>query len=83
MAVSAEDVDFGSEAKEALKCGYSSESMEIGFNSYYVVDILSHLDTDEAVFMFSSPSRAAIVRPAQQREGEDVVMLVMPVRLNG
>ena len=83
MAVSAEDVDFGSEAKESLKCAYSSESMEIGFNSYYVVDILSHLDTDEAVFMFSSSSRAAIVKPAQQREGEDVVMLVMPVRLNG
>jgi len=82
VAVSAEDIDFGSEAKETLKCEYTSEPMEIGFNSFYVMDILSHLDTDEAVFMLSSPSRAAIVKPAEQRAGEDLLMLVMPVRLN-
>jgi len=82
MTVSAEDIDFGSEAKETFPCDYSAEPMDIGFNASYIIDVLSHVDTDEAVFMLSSPARAGIVQPSVQREGEDLLMLVMPVRLN-
>jgi len=82
LAVSAEDIDFGSEAHETLECEYSAEPVEIGFNSTYIIDVLSHIDTDEAVFLFSTPTRASIVQPVTQREGEDILMLVMPVRLN-
>jgi len=82
ITVSAEDIDFGSEARETLPCDYSAEALEIGFNSAYVIDMLSHLDTEEAVFMLSSPTRACVVQPVNQREGEDLLMLVMPVRLN-
>lgn len=56
--------------------------MEIGFNSTYVTDVLSHIDTDEVTFQFSSSTRAAIVCPVTQRDGEQLLMLVMPVRLN-
>ena len=82
VSVSAEDIDFGSEAKETIECDYSSDHLEIGFNSTYVMDILSHVDADEVEFMLSSPARAAIVKPAKQQEGEELLMLVMPVRLN-
>ena len=82
MSVSAEDIDFGSEARETIPCDYSSEAMEIGFNSAYVIDILSHIDTDEVRFELSTPTRAATIQPVTQREGEDLLMLVMPVRLN-
>ena len=82
VVVSAEDIDFGSEAKETIECEYSSEPMEIGFNSVYVADILSHLDTNEITFSFSTPTRACIVQPAKQENGENLLMLVMPVRLN-
>jgi DNA polymerase-3 subunit beta len=82
MNVSAEDVDFGGEATEKLECQYRGDEMEIGFNAAYIVDILSHLDSDEVVFKLSSPTRAGIVQPAAQREHEDLLMLVMPVRLN-
>jgi DNA polymerase-3 subunit beta len=81
VTVSAEDVDFGSEAKETLKCDYASEAMEIGFNAAYIIDILSHIDTEEVEFSFSTPTRAAIVKPFTQHEGEELLMLVMPVRL--
>lgn len=82
LTISAEDIDFGSEASENLKCDYSADGMDIGFNANYVVDILSHIDVDEVIFLFSTPTRAGIVKPARQKEGEDVLMLVMPVRLN-
>jgi DNA polymerase-3 subunit beta len=82
MLVTAEDIDFGGEAKEKIPCHYDAEPIEIGFNSSYVVDILSHIESDDVVFKFSSSVRAAIVAPATQRENEDVLMLVMPMRLN-
>lgn len=82
MKVAAEDIDFGGEAKEKVTCEYNDEELEIGFNSTYLIDLLSHIDADEIVFKFSSPVRAAIVSPAKQRDHEDVLMLVMPMRLN-
>ncbi len=82
MLIAAEDIDFGGEAKEKIPCHYDAEPLEIGFNSGYVVDILSHIESDDVVFRFSSPVRAAIVMPAAQKENEDVLMLVMPMRLN-
>lgn len=82
LVVSAEDVDFGSEARETIKCEYASDPLDIGFNSAYVVDILSHIDTSNVELMFSTPTRASIVKPVDQRDGENLLMLVMPVRLS-
>jgi DNA polymerase-3 subunit beta len=82
LTVSAEDIDFGSEARETMPCEYAADALDIGFNSSYIIDVLSHVDTDEAVFSLNSPTRACIVEPAAQRDDENLLMLVMPVRLN-
>jgi DNA polymerase-3 subunit beta len=82
IAVSANDVDFGNEANETLSCEYSGEAMDIGFNATYIIDTLTHIDAEETEFRFSTPTRAGIVVPKSQRQGEDLLMLVMPVRLN-
>ena len=82
MKIAAEDIDFGGEAREKIHCKYDGEELEIGFNSTYVIDILSHVDAEEVTFKLSTPVRAAIVSPTSQKENEDILMLVMPVRLN-
>jgi DNA polymerase-3 subunit beta len=82
LTISAEDVDFGNQASETLSCSYTDEPMDIGFNANYIIDILSHMDTEEMEFLLSTPTRAGIVKPGKQRNGEDLLMLVMPVRLN-
>ncbi|MEP0821859.1 MAG: DNA polymerase III subunit beta [Ignavibacterium sp.] len=82
MRIAAEDLDFGGEAREKVACKYSGDEIEIGFNSLYVIDMLSHMDADEISFKLSTPVRAAIMTPATQKENEDLLMLVMPVRLN-
>lgn len=82
LTITAEDIDFGTEAKEVIVCDYAADDMDIGFNSTYVIDVLSHIDHEEAAFRFSSSTRAAIVEPHVQRDRELVIMLVMPVRLN-
>jgi DNA polymerase-3 subunit beta len=82
VTISAQDIDFGGEARETMPCNYDHDTLEIGFNSNYVVDILTHLESEKVLFKFSSPTRAGIVAPAEQKEDETVIMLVMPVRLN-
>lgn len=82
LTIRAEDLDMSSEAKETISCEYSDEDMEIGFNAKYLADVLSNVDGDEAKFEFSTPNRAGIVKPAEEEEGEEMLMLVMPVMLN-
>jgi DNA polymerase-3 subunit beta len=82
LKVTAEDIDFGGEARERIVCNYNVEDLEIGFNAIYLIDILSHIDSEEVIFSFSSAVKAAIITPAKEKENEDVLMLVMPMRLN-
>lgn len=82
LEVSAEDIDHGSSAKESIYCEYKGESMDIGFNTIYVNDILSHIGEDEIIFKLHSPTKACIIEPVEQGENEDLMLLLMPVRLN-
>ncbi|RCK73288.1 MAG: DNA polymerase III beta subunit [Ignavibacteriae bacterium] len=82
LVVSAEDTDYGMSAIEKLKCEFDYSKFEIGFNAAYVIDILNHLDSDEVSFFLTSPNRAATVMPKVKDEDEDILMLLMPLRLN-
>jgi DNA polymerase-3 subunit beta len=82
LEITAQDIDFGGEAKETIKCSYTGDNLEIGFNSIYLIDILSHLESEQVQFKFSTPTRAGIVAPVTTGPQEEVLMLVMPVRLN-
>ena len=81
VSISAQDIDFGGEARESIECDYKGDKLEIGFNSTYVLDMLTHLESEKVVFKFSSPTRAGIVSPDKGSDEEDITMLVMPVRL--
>jgi DNA polymerase-3 subunit beta len=82
LRVAAQDVDFGWDAKEKLPCTFSDTVFMIGFNATYLVDLLSHVDGENILFHFSAPTRAGIILPEEALDGEDLLMLVMPVRLN-
>lgn len=82
LTIRAEDIDMSSEAKETISCEYDDEEMEIGFNAKYLADVLSNVDDEEVYFEFSTPNRAGIVKPSEEEENEQILMLVMPVMLN-
>ncbi|NGP87516.1 DNA polymerase III subunit beta [Fodinibius halophilus] len=82
LTIRAEDIDMSSEAKETIACEYSNDEMEIGFNAKYLADVLGNVDGDEVYFEFSTPNRAGIVKPSEEEEDEEILMLVMPVMLN-
>ncbi|MCK9423751.1 MAG: DNA polymerase III subunit beta [Bacteroidales bacterium] len=83
LLLSAEDIDFSNEAKERLSCSYEGEDMEIGFNSKFLQEMLSNIDTDEVRLEMSTANRAGILTPVNnENKEEDILMLVMPVMLN-
>lgn len=82
LEVSAEDVDRGSNAVENILCEYKGEPMEIGFNTAYVNDVLSHVNDDNVIFKLHSPTKACIVEPSKIKDSEELLLLLMPVRLN-
>ena len=82
LELSAEDIDHGANAKESILCEYEGEPMDIGFNTAYVSDILSHVDNDEIIFKLHSPTKACIIEPTKIKDDEDLMLLLMPVRLN-
>ncbi len=83
LILSAEDIDYSNEARERLNCSYSGEDMEIGFNSKFLLEMLSNIETEEISLEMSAPNRAGILTPlSNENKEEDILMLVMPVMLN-
>lgn len=82
LEISAEDIDKGSSGKETIYCEFSGEPMSIGFNTAFLNEVLNHLDSETVHFKLNSPTKAVIVLPEEQKENEDLFMLLMPVRLN-
>ena len=56
--------------------------MTIQGNAQYLTEVLTNVDSEDVLFEFSSPNRAGVVTPANQHEGETMMMLIMPVMLN-
>ena len=83
LQISSEDLDFANQAEERLSCDYIGEDMEIGFNSKFMIEMLNNIGADQICLEMSASNRAGILLPLDgQDEGEDTLMLVMPVMLN-
>ena len=44
--------------------------------------MLNAADGDEVKIELSTPTKAGILKPTEQQEGEELLMLVMPLMLN-
>ena len=82
IEVSSEDIDFSTSAKEEVTCDYTGSAMNIGFKGTLLLDILGNLECNEVIFELADPGRAGIITPAEQKEGEEILMLLMPMMLN-
>lgn len=82
LTVSAQDLDFSNEATEQLTCTYTGEPITIGFNAKFLIEMLNVLESDEIKMELSTPTKAGILLPSEPNEGEEILMLVMPVMLS-
>ena len=56
--------------------------MSIGFKSNFLIDILNNIPSTNIIIELADPSRAGVIVPEEQQEGEDLLMLLMPMMLN-
>lgn len=82
IQISAQDIDFSTSAEETFICQYEGNPMSIGFKSTFLIDILNNISSQEVVLELNDPSRAGVIIPVEQAEGEDLLMLLMPMMLN-
>lgn len=82
LQMASQDVDFSSEGTERMSCEYNGEDLQIAFNAKFLIEMLSAADTDEIMMELSTPNKAGLIKPSEQAEGEDLLMLVMPLMLN-
>ena len=82
LQLDAEDYDFSKTATERMTCDYNGQPMSIGFKGSSFIEVLSNFDCPEVIIQLADPSRAGLVLPSEQPEGEDVLMLMMPMLIN-
>jgi DNA polymerase III subunit beta len=66
------------EAEELVSVDYEGDSLEIGFNVSYLIDVLSTLSSAKARITLSDPNSSALI---EAEEGSDALYVVMPMRL--
>lgn len=82
VRIAAQDTETGGEAQENVSCDYADDEMEIGFNAQFLREALDKIDTNEVSFDFSTPLRPSLIAPHGPKNGQEVLMLLMPIRLN-
>ncbi len=82
LQLDAEDFDFSKTATERMSCDYNGLTMSIGFKGTTFIEVLSNFDCQEVTIQLADPGRAGLVVPSEQPEGQDVLMLMMPMLIN-
>ncbi|NDV81360.1 DNA polymerase III subunit beta [Bacteroides sp. 51] len=82
MMLAAQDLDYSISADEEIPVEYTSEKVSIGFKATFLLDILSNLPYDEFTLHIADPSRAALIKGAEQSDSENLTYLIMPLMLN-
>ncbi|PAU86907.1 DNA polymerase III subunit beta [Pseudomonas sp. WN033] len=66
------------EAEEDIVVDYSGNSLEIGFNVSYLLDVMNVLSNEQIKMILSDANSSALI---QESESDDSLYVVMPMRL--
>jgi DNA polymerase-3 subunit beta len=88
MALKPERVEFSvstadvGEAKEQLEVAYAGEPLDIGFNALYLLEALRTMNSVMVRFSVNTATSPGVIVPVEgEKKDEEVVCLVMPLRL--
>ena len=82
LQIEAEDYDFAKNASENIVCEYAGETFTIGMKGSTIIEILENIRVEQIEIQLADPSRAALILPTEQPEGQDILMLQMPMLIN-
>ena len=83
MTISGDDNDFGMGACNKIFIDeFTAEPFSIGLKGSTLLNIIQKMDGTEVYLNMKDPSRAITIEPAKHIEGQEILMLQMPMILN-
>ncbi len=69
------------EAEERVDVNYQGETLEIGFNVSYLLDVVNVLDSENVQIILSDSNSSALIKEGQEQSGPETAYVIMPMRL--
>lgn len=82
LSLTAENPELGTQMNEKILCEFKGEQILVSFKHDFITEAVEHIFGDGVVFRFSSPTRPCIIEPVEQNENENLLILIMPMRVN-
>mgnify|MGYP001040309282 CR=1 FL=1 len=79
--IKAEDIETASMAKENISLEYEGEEFTIGYNSDYLREMIRHIDGEKTEINLKNALMAGLFFPTEQLPDEEILFLLMPIRL--
>jgi DNA polymerase-3 subunit beta len=77
LLLSVTNPDSGS-ANEELEVEYEADPIDIGFNSRYLLDIASQIESEAAVLKLADPGSPTLI---QDKDARGALYVLMPMRV--
>ncbi|MEO5996230.1 MAG: DNA polymerase III subunit beta [Chitinophagaceae bacterium] len=82
LQLAAQDIDFSFEGNERMTCQYNGEDLAIAFNARFLIEMLNAAASTDINIELSTPTKAGIIKPTENKDNEELLILVMPLMLN-
>ena len=81
IKLTGQDNEYATRAEEFLICDYNSTPISIGFSCQFLLEIANIMESDNVTIEVADPSRPGVIRPTDGNPNDEVLMLLMPMRV--
>ena len=81
ILLNAQDIDHSTRAEERIQCEYEGEALTMGFKHSDVIEVLNNIESETVNIKLKDPTRAGVFLPSQQEDGEELLILQMPMMI--
>ncbi|MCX8481612.1 MAG: DNA polymerase III subunit beta [Sediminibacterium sp.] len=82
LVLETEDSDFNNGGKEVLECSFEGEDLKIGFNGKQFLESILAIQNEFVLIEISNPRKGVIIKPSEQLENEELLLLALPLALD-
>ena len=81
LRLTGKDNEYATSAEEFIVCDYNNTPISIGFSCQFLLEIANILEGDNVTIEVADPSRPGVIRPNEEKPEDELLMLLMPMRV--
>lgn len=82
MKLTGQDNEYNTSGEEIIPCDYYSNHIAIGFSCQFMLEISNILESENIIIELADPARPGVIKPDVPAENEEILMLLMPMRVD-